>query len=48
MIRHYFSGYDTYQFEYVQFVRTIDWTPETSVITYNAHNVEYNYLEITK
>lgn len=44
MMRRYFGNYDVYQFEHSQFTNLIDWIPEQAIITYDAHNVEYDYI----
>lgn len=43
LMKRFFSGFDVYQFEHVQFAQLADFIDEPHIITYDAHNVEYDY-----
>lgn len=41
---HLFDGFDVVQFEHVSFARLIACVPAATVVGYDAHNVEYDYV----
>lgn len=43
LLKGFFSDFDVYQFEHVQFAQMLDCFDKSHIITYDAHNVEYDY-----
>lgn len=44
LAREHLKGYDIYQFEHVAFADLLDHLPKKAKVVYDAHNVEYDYI----